>query len=277
MLGRHDHLTIVIILCHPVRSACGHIESYNILNNTPCKFASEYVHPAVKSALKSATIAIIAGTTNGYVAEEILRNIGQSDDFSRKRFFRGIVLPHWKLTTPSGRLLDESEFPGDVIIIKGVWQKGKTIFDVVDELKEGDIVLKGANALDPVRRQAALLIGLPKGGTIGAALQAVVGRRVQLILPVELEKRVCGDLMEMAARLNAPGAHGPTLLPVPGDVFTEIDAISLLSGAEAEMVSAGGVGGAEGSVRLALWGNGEQIEAAEKLLKAIASEPVFNV
>jgi hypothetical protein len=163
------------------------------------------------------------------------------------------------------------------MITKGVWQKGKTIFDVVDELKEGDIILKGANALDPVRRQAAILIGLPKGGTIGAALQAVVGRRVQLILPVGLEKRVCSDLMKTAARLNAPGAHGPTPLPVPGDAFTKIDAIRLMAGAEAEMVAAGGVGGAEGSVRLALWGSGEQIEAAEKLLKAIASEPDFNV
>ena len=107
----------------------------------------------------------------------------------------------------------------------------------------------------PVRHQAAVLIGHPRGGTIIAALQAAVGRRVRLILPVGLEKRIPGDLMELAVRLNAPGGKGPRLLPVPGEVFTEIEAIRLLCGAEAEMMAAGGVGGAEGAVWLALQGS----------------------
>jgi len=47
--------------------------------------------------------------------------------------------------------------------------------------------LKGANALDLTRHQAAILIGHPKAGTIGTILPAVVGRRVKLILPVGLE------------------------------------------------------------------------------------------
>ena len=135
---------------------------------------------------------------------------------------------------------DQSDFPGDVIIVNGIWQKGKTIFDVVDDLLEGDVILKGANALDLARRQAAIFVGHPRGGTIGAALQAVVGRRVRLILQVGLGKRVPSDLTELAVRLNAPGAKGPRLLPVLGEVFTEIDAVKLLTGAEAELVAAGG-------------------------------------
>jgi len=140
-------------------------------------------HPAIRAALRSGTVVIIAGTTNGYVAEEILKSIGQVGSFSRKRFFRGIVLPPWRTTTKTGRLPDESEFPGDVIIVNRIWQKKKTIFDVVDDLKEGDVVLKGANALDLQRCQAAILIGHPQGGTTIAAMQAAVGRRVRLILP----------------------------------------------------------------------------------------------
>jgi hypothetical protein len=212
-------------------------------------------HPAICSALQSGTVAIIAGTTNGYVAEEILKSIGQGNGFSRNRFFRGIVLPPWRPTTKEGRLQDESEFPGDVIIVNGIWQKKKTIFDVADDLEEGDVILKGANALDLQRHQAAILIGHPKGGTTIAAMQAVVGRRVRLILPVGLEKRVPGDLTDLARRLNGPGASGPRLLPVPGETFTEIDAILLLTGARAELVAAGGVGGAEGYVWLAVWGS----------------------
>ena len=50
------------------------------------------IHPAVKQALKSGTLVIIAGTTNGYAAEEILNSIGDTEDFDSRRFFRGITL-----------------------------------------------------------------------------------------------------------------------------------------------------------------------------------------
>jgi len=228
-------------------------------------------HPTVQAASRYVTLVIIAGTTNGYAAEEILLGLAQADGFSRKRFFRGIVLPSGR-TTKEGRLPDESDFPGDVVIVKGVWQKGKTLFDVADSLREGDVILKGANALDLTRKQAAVLIGHPRGGTTITALQAAVGRRVQLILPVGLEKRVPGDLMELAARINAPGESGFRLLPVPGEVFTEIDAIRLLTGAETEMLAAGGVGGAEGAVWLALRGSDEQLQRAEELIKEVSAE-----
>jgi hypothetical protein len=122
-----------------------------------------------------------------------------------------------------------SQFPGDVVIVKGVWQKGKTIGDVVDSLKECDVILKGANALDLTRKQAAILIGHPKAGTIGLASPAVVGRRVKLIIPVGVEKRVNGDLFTLAEKINAPGAGGSRLLPVPGEVFTELDALTALA------------------------------------------------
>jgi hypothetical protein len=234
------------------------------------------VHPAVQAALQSATLVIVAGTTNGYVAEEILKTLGQEEGFTKRRFFRGIVLPPGS-TTEMGRLPNESDFPGDVVIVKGVWKKGMTIFDVAESLREGDVILKGANALDPVRHQAAVLIGHPRGGTVGAALQAAVGRRVRLILPVGLEKRVQGDLMALATRLNVPGCSGPRLLPVPGEVFTEIEAIRQLCGAEAEMMAAGGVGGAEGAVWLALHGSSEQMEKGEELLRAIVGERGFEM
>jgi hypothetical protein len=234
-------------------------------------------HPAVKDTLKNGTLVIIAGTTNAYVAEEILSITGEIDKFSRKGFFRGITLPPTYSTTEQGRLSDESGFPGDVVIHKGVWDKDKTIYDVADALKEGDLILKGANALDVVNRQAAILIGNPQGGTISLILNAVIGRRVGLILPVGLEKRVSGLLDEMASRINAPGSKGLRLWLVTGEVFTELDAIRLLTGVEAELFAAGGICGAEGSVWLGITGRPEQEENAENLAKEIASEPAFSV
>ncbi|NLA74110.1 MAG: hypothetical protein GX846_01300 [Deltaproteobacteria bacterium] len=232
-------------------------------------------HNAVSAALESNTVVIVAGTTNGYVAEELLAACGERSRFSCKRFFRGITLPPYQKITDSGRLPDQSGFPGDGVIQKGSWLKGKNIFDVVGELKEGDIILKGANAVDLLKKQAGVLIGDLKGGTITAALQAVVGRRVRLILPVGLEKRVSLDLNTIASLLNTPGARGARMLPVPGEVVTELEAVNILTGASAELVAAGGVCGAEGTVWLAISGTPEQEAAAKELLNEIRKEPNF--
>jgi len=234
-------------------------------------------HPAIVKALRNGTLVIIAGTTNGYVAEEILKTNHIENDFSRKRFFRGITLPPTQHVNREGRLLDESKFPGDVVITNGLWQKGKSIADVVDSLKNGDVIVKGANALDLTHKKAAILIGHPKAGTIGLALPAIVGRRVKLILPVGLEKRVNGDLDILAGKLNSPGSSGYRLMPVVGEVFTEIEALQALTGAEVELIAAGGVCGAEGSCWLAVSGNEEQEEFAEQVISSISEEPALDL
>ena len=234
-------------------------------------------YPPVLEKLKAGTLVIIAGTTNACAAEEILAVIDQAEHFSGRRFFRGIVLPPFRETSEAGRLPDESGFSGDVVIIDGVWQKGKTIFDVVDQLKKGDIIIKGANAVDLVSKRAAILIGHPSAGTIGASLQAVIGRRARLILPVGLEKRVTGDLDRLAEKVNHPDAKGARLFPVPGQVITELEAISMLTGACAEMIAAGGVGGAEGCVWLMVSGTPDQQQKAAELMASVIKEPAFRL
>jgi hypothetical protein len=233
-------------------------------------------HPAVTEAIKKGTIVIVAGTTNSYAAHEILSTLGQEKEFNRNHFYRGIILPPNRPVTSAERISDEDKFPGDVIIKNGVFLRGKTIFDVADNLREGDVILKGANAIDIIQKRAAILIGDPKAGTISVSLQAMVGRRVRLILPVGLEKRVYENLDKLAAKMNAPDAKGPRLLPVPGEIFTEIDAIALLTGASTDLVAAGGVRGAEGSVWLAVSGKPAQEKAAEALIKSVINEPAFN-
>ena len=233
-------------------------------------------HPAIKKALRNGTIVILAGTTNGYVAEEILKSHKIANDFSRKHFFRGITLPPTKNVTLEGRLADESEFPGDVVIVKGVYHPGKKLEEVVDDLKEGDVIVKGANALDLSRKQAAILVGHPKAGTIGLALPAILGRRVRLIIPVGLEKRVEGDLTALANKINVPGTNGYRLLPIPGEVFTELDALNALTAAEVDLIATGGVCGAEGGCWIAVSGEPEQEEFAEQVVVSVANEPPFT-
>jgi hypothetical protein len=231
--------------------------------------------PSVKNALKKGTLILIAGTTNSYLAQELLSSL-DAKDFSAVHFFRGVTLPPSQKVTAQGRLADESQFLGDVVIVNGVWQKGKTIADVVDDLKAGDVIVKGANAVDIERRQAAVLVGSETAGSTPMVLQAAVGRRVKLIVPVGLEKRVIGDLYALALKLNSPSASGYRLLPFPGEVFTEIDAFRHLAGVEAVVVAAGGVCGAEGSCLLAITGTKKQEKAAEALWQSVANEPLFT-
>jgi len=227
--------------------------------------------PRIQAVLERGTLVIIAGSTNGYVAEEILAATGQADGFSRVGFRRGMTAP------PGFTGMAKAKLEGDVVLVDGVWRKGRTIFDEAGDLKAGDVILKGANAVDLVAGQAAVYIGDPQAGTIGASLPAVFGRRVQLIVPVGLEKRVVDDVNDLAAEINAPDVEGPRLLPMPGAIYTELEAINTLTGAMPRLLASGGTYGAEGSVYVGVRGTDDQVEAARKIIESIQSEPPCEV
>ncbi|MBO4297691.1 MAG: hypothetical protein J5998_02740 [Clostridia bacterium] len=218
---------------------------------------------AVQQAAKAHTLAIIAGTTNGYLAEEMLAQFGQMGDFTRVGFRRGANVG------PGGKPETGPFANTDVIIREGVWLRGKTIFDIASELGQGDVIVKGANAVQADRKAAGVQIGHPQFGTIAPILEAVMGRRARLVIPVGLEKRVIGEIVELAALVNAPDSSGPRLQPVVGDIMTELEALEALTGARAALIAAGGIAGAEGSGTYALTGSEEQLQAAESLLRGI--------
>jgi hypothetical protein len=232
-------------------------------------------HHEILKRLNKGIIAIIAGTTNGYIAQEIFSSIGEKRSFNRQRFFRGINLPPNYKMNHSGRLADESGFTGDVIIQNGSWLKGHTIFDIIDKMEEDDIVIKGANALDMEHRRAAVMIGSNNGGTIIPIIQSAFVHRIRIIIPVGLEKRISGDIDKMASEINSPGSSGFRLIPLPGDIFTEIDALYMLTGMKANLFAAGGISGAEGCVCLYAAGTPEQESVAESIVKSISAEPPF--
>ncbi len=222
-------------------------------------------HPVIKNVLKKGTLVIIGGTTNGYVAEEVLKSMQKHEGFSRLGFRRGV-------TSPPGIDAPEIEFPGDVVIRDGEWLVGRTIQNTVKELVEGDVVLKGGNAYDG--KQAAVQIGSDVGGTALLAVSAVIGRRIKLFVPIGLEKCVLEDVNTLASLCNAPGGEGPGFFALPGEPFTELDAIKLLTGADAHKLAGGGVYGAEGASWLIIDGSEKEVEAAFALIESLASEPL---
>ena len=81
---------------------------------------------AVKEALRSHTLVVIAGSTNARIAAELL-----GEEFPLHAFLRGCL----------GRRPETGPFPGDVVMRRGEWDRGKEIFDVAGELGAGDALI----------------------------------------------------------------------------------------------------------------------------------------
>ena len=219
----------------------------------------------VRRAMEEGTLAIGSGTTNGYVVEEIT-----GERFDKKRLVTGRTLPG----DYDGPKLSY-EHP-DLVIRKGKRLKMKAS-EALADMGPGDVYAKGLNAINYERDQAAVLIGHPTGGGIGAALGTIVARRIQYLHPVGLEKSVSVDLNDVAEMLNGdPEGKGPTLWVVPGTIFTEIEALHVLAGVDAVPAGAGGVGGAEGAVWLALFGSRDQLDKAQEVVDSVRGEPPFT-
>lgn len=224
---------------------------------------------AVESALDEGIVAVAKGTTDGYVVEEIT---GETID--RTLYCTGTTQPARRKSDV--RVANELD---DLVLQEGEPMEGFSATESVGEMGPDDVFIKGANALNYDLGQAGVLIGHPTGGTVGAALGTVIARRITLIIPVGLEKSIPGDLYETAQALNRSGktGSGPTLWPVEGEIFTELEALDVLAGVHAHPIAAGGILGAEGSVRIAVWGTDQQVERADAMIESVRGESPFGI
>lgn len=220
----------------------------------------------ILNAAKEHTLVILTGTTNGYVAEEVLKEL-DLPEVNRYSFFRGIY------KGPMAKDLQGAE--EEVIIRRGERIYGKTIYDIEPELKEGDVILKGANAVYLKDRQAGVVIGNSAYGTLSPISLAHFGRRVAVICPVGLEKRVEQPITELMKFVNAPDCSGTRFALSPGEPFTEIDALET-TGVKVCLIASGGVAGFEGSVLLGAEGTEEAIKKADELIRSVKGEKIFG-
>lgn len=222
--------------------------------------------PEVQNAMKEGIVVVATGTTNAYVLEELW-----GKKFDKRRYRSGITTP---------KVPEKLDKPQDEPIPDVVFRKGKVVkeldrYNAVEHMGKGDVYLKGANALDYVRGIAGVLIGSSTGGTLGAVLGNIIGKKINLIIPVGLEKLVYEDINVLHWFASLEDFEGPSLWPITGSIITEIESLELLTGVDAFLYSAGGIAGAEGAVRLLLEGTDEQIEDALKLVESIKGEPRY--
>ena len=223
-------------------------------------------HPAVKTALNNGIIGICRGTTCSYVAEEFL---GQP--IERFAYTTGLTLPK----QPTQKVEKPSINMHDIIIRQGeIHMDGEAAVEAARNMKPGDILIKGANALNYSKKVAGCLVGHPAGGTVGSFWGPLFGLKFRLIIPVGLEKEISSDIIEVSS-LTMVENPGSSLMPMTGTIITEIEAIRILTGAEAVQIAAGGVRGAEGSVRLLVQGSPEEVNAAKSLFEELEQEPPY--
>ena len=159
--------------------------------------------PIVKNALANGMVIIIKGTTNAYVAEEIT---GKKADHAA--FVTGRIEPE-----KGAKYLPQVKPVNHLIL-----EKGKVVDiplpDAAKKLKAGDVVMKGANALDYKNKLAAVDILDPSGGTTGITMPFIVARKAYLVIPVGLEKLVAGDIVDLTLKMREPVES----LPAPAGV-----------------------------------------------------------
>ncbi|OYT67159.1 hypothetical protein B6V00_01560 [ANME-1 cluster archaeon ex4572_4] len=242
----------------------------------------------VQRALKHGTVVVGLGTTNAFVAEEILSGLGEEAkiEIEKQRYAAGVV------TARGTCIVAKAERERDLIIKKGrvseisKGDRGEEIKNAVEELSAGDVFIKGANALD-ASGTAGVLLAHPTGGTIGSALGTVLARGVNFVIPVGIEKTIPFPVAEAAKRVgierfyksaaSGGGSGVPVgLMPVHGKVVTEVEALKILGAEDAFPFAAGGVDGGEGSVVLCAESseeNAEKLEALAALVAEIKGEP----
>lgn len=230
-------------------------------------------HPIVSRAWASNTVIVGLGTTNSYVLAELT-----GEEVDPRKFVAGIVCAEGPCVSSGVARIKGASYSN--IFVKGVRQQ-VDLSEVVGKLTPDDLFIKGANALDP-DGNVGVIVGHPElGHEATAKLWArTITQGLTIVVPVGLEKRIPGSIFDASNKVGiktvqySTGEHFALLIPHGANisVITEIEAIRLLTGAEATVVAAGGVNGAEGGLIFSINGSDEQIEKMIKLVDDVKGE-----
>ncbi len=241
----------------------------------------------VQAALQKGIVALHPSSSTVFLYETL---VGHWPDWV---WVCGVTAPHGLCGSKEAQEMIAARGPGahDPRNSRQTWwfkdgrlQERTTLGNILDQMTQSDVYIKGSNALDP-QGNVAVLYGNPAGagGTIGKVIAAYREKGFHLLLPIGLEKLIpvsIADACKKAAFKKVDKAMGIPcgLIPVPGRKIDEVDALSILCGAEAVPIAAGGLGGAEGAIVLALQGSEEQVRKGYALVESVkkAKHPVLN-
>lgn len=233
--------------------------------------------PVVQKAKERGIIGFCVCSSTKYVAEELLGE--PLPAFAH--YICGFVSSQGLFALPDEKASKQ------LVLVNGEavwldWPK-ENLTKYVKTMSADDVIIKSGNILDP-NRKAGTLVGLSNGGEYGKYLPYILARGITLIAPMTLNKSVNYPLDEIMlkmgiTRISPQRAHGEPcgMLPLPGLVFTESDALQTLAGVRAIPVAMGGIGDGRGTVTLLLLGQEKNVGHAWDLIASIKGEPPLEV
>jgi len=213
---------------------------------------------SVRQAKEKGILVICRGSTSSYVAEELMNT-----EINKGGYTAGYIGCKGLSVNP--------KIPAEIIFVNGQMRKDIGLTDIVKDLKRGDVVVKGANAIGP-DGIAANLIGRQNekttGGTVGLFEVLAMARGVEVVIPVGLEKHIPVSVLVGARKLSSgkvDHSYGMPcgLVPIFGTTVTEVEAMKSMADVEIIPISAGGIGGAEGCIVFLI--EGEEVEVRKIL------------
>jgi hypothetical protein len=219
--------------------------------------------PQVRAALDRGRIVVTLGTTNAYVAEELL-----GEGIDRSAFAAGFIDDRWNINARLGEA-------GEIVLDRGRPVEASPE-ETLTSLVAGDAVIKGGNALDP-EGVVGVLLGSSTGGTVGRYVATCLARGIDLIAPISLSKSIHTSIVELSREMGIGRAKlGMGLpcgiFPLHAHVVTEIDALETFFPVRAVHVASGGVGAGAGAVSLLIEGEETAVRDAFALVESLRSE-----
>ena len=227
--------------------------------------------PIFQRAYKKGMIIIARGITNAYVCEELF-NISI---IKKANQTAGLVA--------QGATNNTNTPPPCTwhVINRGKVVEGADSNVEIGKFVKGDVVVKGANAIDHTGLTGTYASSL-KCGTMGATWPYVTVRGAEFLVPVSLEKMV--PCVMTAARHSgvyhfdkSMGLPAKIVPLVEAKAITEVEALAILCGVKAYQIGSGGVAGSEGSVHLAIEGDEEKVNSAFDLCISLKDEAPVGI
>lgn len=231
---------------------------------------------AVQKARHEGLIGFSLCTSCGYVIQEVLgeRSINLSG------YCCGFIYSGGSCAVPSHRQ------EGLLLLEKGEERRlnfpEENFTAYIDRMDGDDVIIKSGNVMDP-DGNVGVLVAAPNGGEAGQYLPSILAKGIQLIVPMTLNKTIPIPLRRIIPHMGInkfrrDRVHGIScgMIPLPGQVITEIEACRHLFGTEAVPVAMNGVGSGAGSVTLVLMGDDSAVEKAWETIDEIKGEPVLE-